>query len=95
MSRGKADWSWKPETVDSPTLYVGKRKADYGRFILKAKAAQSRRETPSLWTADTPNSYACGPYRVIFGIKYWSAWEVGVRRIGDAKSAQEAMRLVK
>jgi hypothetical protein len=62
---------------------------------MKRKLPPKVSEIPSLWTADTPNSYACGPYRVIFGIKYWSAWEVGVKRIGDARSAQEAMRLVK
>jgi hypothetical protein len=57
------------------------------------KQVQSRRETPGIWSADTPLSYTQGSYRVIWGIQRWTAWETGVRRIGDASTAREAMKL--
>jgi hypothetical protein len=27
-----------------------------------------------IWHADSAMTYRCGPYRIYWGIKFWSAW---------------------
>ena len=49
-----------------------------------------------IWHADTGSSYRSGCYLVHWGIKFWTAWTFGAhngRRIGDASTQQECMKL--
>jgi hypothetical protein len=50
-----------------------------------------------IWHADGTTTYRSGPYRVYWGIQFWTAWMFGGssshRRIGDAPTMKQAMAL--
>jgi hypothetical protein len=48
-----------------------------------------------IWLADSAMTYRCGPYRIYWGIKCWSAWKFGndSRKLGDAASMKQAIGL--
>jgi hypothetical protein len=50
-----------------------------------------------IWHADSAMTYRCGPYRIYWGIKFWTAWIYGSReenrKLGDAASMKQAIGL--
>lgn len=50
-----------------------------------------------IWLADSDMTYRCAPYRVYWGVRFWSAWifDTGCvnRKVGDAPSMRAAMAL--
>lgn len=43
-----------------------------------------------IWHADSAMTYRCGPYRIYWGIKCWSAWIFGRdnRKLGEGSMKQ-------